>query len=929
MQATHDLFLSYRWADAPAVECLVAALDALGVRVWRDAREVEDLASIQTAVATGLANARALLAWYSSRYNESRACQWELTSAYVAAQVEGDPRLRILVVNPESGNTHVYLPELFDQLHLSGAGVPDDAAAVQALAERIKEALGRLPETPLGALRSLAPPQWIPAMGTGSTRFVGRLREMWQLHGALHGGRAAMLTGTGGKAGLALVQGAGGIGKSLMAEEYALRFGAAYSGGVFWLRGFGHPDGGQEIDAGQRINLRDAQLVDIAARLGIDTSKLNPAQVQGALTKHFAQQAQPFLWVVDDLPSDPGPEGLGGWQAPHPLGCTLFTTRTRRFAHILTIELPQLDEDDAVRLLTRRRLLSSAEDITARAICILLGHHALAVDVTAALVDRRGLIGVQDALKRPGSDALALAAQLDEALPNGHQRQIAATFLDSIQQLDEPARDLLRYASVLAVAPIPTQLLVDVLAGASRASSGKADPADARDQADLAISQLLSNSLVEDAGADAINVHTLVSRTVRFAESSPKAGDILRSRVVRALTSEMVNAGDIRRHAHLGAWVTHARYVTESLPDLDTADLLGWVARFDLERGNYVLAMQGYKRELALRKRVQGKQHPDTLTVMSCLATSLSFQGDLSGAKRLHEAVLRARKQTLGPEHPDTLTSMHNLARALYGLGDLPRAKRLQKTVVRVRKRVLGPEHTDTLMSMGNLASILSDQGDVIGARRLEEALLEVRERVQGPEHPETLMAMNNLALTLVRQGDLLSARWLQETAFEAIKRVQGEEHPYTLILMDNLGQTLSEQGELIRARQLQEASLEAQERLLGPEHPNTLTTMTNLARTLYRQVDLTGARRLVEAALEAQERVLGREHPNTLTSMADLAITLWHQGEVEAARQLQGETTAGFLHILGAAHVHTTDAQRILDLMQTTLPDKPRQAKA
>jgi len=530
MSATHDLFLSYRWSDKPAVEPLLAALQARGVRVWQDAREVEDLASIQQAVATGLSHSRALLAWYSGRYNDSRACQWELTSAYTAAQAEGDPRRRILVVNPEAGNVHVHLPELFDQLQLSGMGVPDDAAAVQTLADRIQAALGQVPTTALGALRSLTPPLWLLTMGTGSNRFVGRLREMWRLHGALQAGLSAMLTGTGGKPGLAMVLGAGGIGKSLMAEEYALRFGAAYPGGVFWLRAFGHPDGGQELDTIQRRTLRDAQVLEFSARLGIDTTKLEPPQVLGALARHFAAQAQPFLWVVDDLPPDPGAEGLGAWQAPHPLGCTLYTTRTRRFAHVSAIELPQLDADDARRLLTRRRALSAAGTTTADAICDLLGHHALAVDVTAALVDRRGLDPVLQALQQPARDALELAAQLDEALPNGHQRHIAATFLASIEQLDDTARELLRYAAVLAAAPMPAQLLVNALVATGQASPQQAiDPADARDQVDLATSQLLSNGLADDAGGEAITVHTLVSRTVRFAEPSPQTWSTLRA----------------------------------------------------------------------------------------------------------------------------------------------------------------------------------------------------------------------------------------------------------------------------------------------------------------------------------------------------------------------------------------------------------------
>ena len=38
------------------------------------------------------------------------------------------------------------------------------------------------------------------------------------------------------------MSGLGGVGKSLLAEEYALHFGAAYPGGVFWLRAYGNDD---------------------------------------------------------------------------------------------------------------------------------------------------------------------------------------------------------------------------------------------------------------------------------------------------------------------------------------------------------------------------------------------------------------------------------------------------------------------------------------------------------------------------------------------------------------------------------------------------------------------------------------------------------------------------------------------------------------
>ena len=824
--ASNDLFISYRRADKASVEPLSAALRERGVSVWQDAREVEDLASIQHAVADGLGNSRALLAWYSSRYNESRACQWELTAAYCAAQAEGDPRRRILVVNPEPGNGHVHLPELFDELHFSAQGVPDDPRAVDALADRIHAALrDTVPTTRLGEIRALTPPRRLPSMGTGSTRFVGRLREMWQLHGQLLAGQAAMLTGTGGKPGVSLVRGAGGIGKSLMAEEYALRFGAAWPGGVFWIRAYGHPDGGTPITPAQRANLRDAQVLDLAARLGIDISGLEAAQVHAALARRFEHEAKPFLWVVDDLPSDLGNESLNDWLAPHPLGRTLVTSRTRRFTSVPTLELPQLDPDEARGLLTRGRTLTTEGTAIADRICAALGRHALAVDVTAALVERRGLEGTLKALERTDRDVLDLAAQFEEALPTGHQRSIAATFLESIQQLDEPSRDLLRLAAVLSAAPIPRLLLVRGFAAVTGIEEDKA-----QDRADLAVDRLLSSSLADDAGQGAITVHTLVSRTMRFAKASADTLATWRALAVRALTDEMEQAHDIRRHTHLEPWVEHARELSESGDDLATVDLLSWVARYDLERAAYSLARSGYEREGEVRKRVQGGDHLATLMSMNNLALTLWRQGDLPGAKRLQEAVLEVSMRVLGEGDYVTLNSMNNLAGTLFHLDDLPSARQLQERALEVSKRVLGKEDPATLRSMDNLASTLLAQGELLGARLLQEEALAISKRVLGEEDPTTLTIASNLATTLQSQGDLPASRQLQKTVLEARKRVL-REHPDMFTSMSNLAMTLWRQGEPEEARRLQAHCVRGRTGVLGPAHPDTLHAVRTLAQ--------------------------------------------------------------------------------------------------
>ena len=87
-----DLFVSYRRKDAGPVLRLVDLLVASGLRVWLDQREIGDFDSITDEIKRGIAQSKALLAWYSADYTKSRPCQQELTAAFIAALRDGEPR---------------------------------------------------------------------------------------------------------------------------------------------------------------------------------------------------------------------------------------------------------------------------------------------------------------------------------------------------------------------------------------------------------------------------------------------------------------------------------------------------------------------------------------------------------------------------------------------------------------------------------------------------------------------------------------------------------------------------------------------------------------------------------------------------------------------------------------------------------------------
>jgi hypothetical protein len=265
---------------------------------------------------------------------------------------------------------------------------------------------------------------------------------------------------------------------------------------------------------------------------------------------------------------------------------------------------------------------------------------------------------------------------------------------------------------------------------------------------------------------------------------------------------------------------------------------------------------------VGVRTRLQGPEHPDTLTAMSKLATTLVNLEDLPGARELREKVVGACTRVLGPEHPDTLIAVSDLACSLqHCMGGLLGARELRERVVDASARVLGPEHPATLRAMGNLASSLYCMGDVPGARKLQDKVVGACTRVLGPEHPDTLVAMGDYAMFLERMGDVSGALALAENVLALSTRVLGPEHPDTLIAMNNLAITLEESGDLAAACELQEQVVDAFTRMRGPEHPETIAVSSNLSRMMWELGDTLKARALLERCVATAARAMGVEH--------------------------------------------------------------------
>jgi hypothetical protein len=316
-----DVFLSYGRSDASAVATIAEALGARGLRVFQDETGVPPFAPISATVMEGLRRSKLLLAFYSADYPLRTVCQQELTFAFLAGQREGDPRGRVLVVNPESSAEHVLPIELRDTRHMPA---PRDKDDLRTLATAVAERAAGFGSA-MGEIATAAAPPWLGVPPVAMAAHANRLRELWVLHSLLHADVGQLNAARARR--VAVVHGATSGERSSLIVTYAEWFAAAFPGGVVWLSAR-DPD---PVGALQRQLDGTGEAAGTAAR-------------EGAL-----------LWVIDDVPPDLAPEALRPFLGPHRVARTVISTSGARHLELgAVLQLEQPPEAVAVDEAERR-----------------------------------------------------------------------------------------------------------------------------------------------------------------------------------------------------------------------------------------------------------------------------------------------------------------------------------------------------------------------------------------------------------------------------------------------------------------------------------------------------------------------------------------------------------------------------------------------
>ena len=780
-----EVFVSYAHVDAEWVDPLIEALEVSGISVWFDRREIDDFTAITARLGEGLAESLVILACYSRTYPTRPACQWELTRALTLALWGDASNDRVLVVVPsdEDGGQHIQPLELRTARYVV-AGSPE---TTRTIATAVADQVGRLRTRGAGRLGQLPrhPPPWHPGRSAGSEGFVGRFAELWAIRSKLHAEESSLDPGRVGQRPVQ-IRGLGGEGKTLLAQEYALRFGGAYPGGVYSVRMLDEgPDAGKGSES--LDDLLKSELTRLGSSLGVDAGAMTTVgDARAAVAR--AMDGRRCLWLVDDVAENLTRQQLELWFAPVPQALTLLTTRSYGYGYLAAVDLGRLSAEEGLGVLAARLPPDGpAEQQAAAALVEDLGGHALALAVAASGVAAMGYETFRVHLTATDDLLEHVAEALSEELPTGHARSITVTLVGSLERLKPAGADFLALAAELASAPVSGALVDGVFA----VVEGIPEPVAQLRRASAvhqATSQALARLTAGSGAGMAWHVHPLVARVVRLRDSDPQRSARLGSAAVPVLT-RLLRMSWVAVDQEL--LLAHGRHLV--LTRLGRAEMAGMselagladqVARVTNLPDDVRAARACFERLLTISNgaRAEGRR-PDVLTAgtLEGLAYWTGELGYLTGDTRLMDEARRSYELLLADVDDDErkrLALSRDMARLEAEVGHrnedpLARLAALQRfeDLVGRFEEVHGRHDRSTLDVAGHAAHWLGESGDAAGALARYVDLHDRHAELFGTTDADTCKLSEHVAHWTAQSGDLPGA-------IRLYSELLGELHP-------------------------------------------------------------------------------------------------------------------------------------------------------
>ncbi len=613
-----------------------------------------------------------------------------------------------------------------------------------------------------------------------------------------------------------VVIGAGGIGKTQLAVEYAYKHRWDYDL-IWWL----------SADDVAGLTLGYAQL---GQQLGLKFSEDTSPDDIRHVVRHVLNQRSRWLIVFDGAIT---PQQVQGFLPPRPIaGHVIVTSRNTNWSDAGGIvPLGPLKRGESIALLRKRTRRNDTNE-SASKLAQALGDLPIALNQAAAVIDKShvSFAAYLHLFEQLWAELLQKGIRLDQQ-PDA----VAMTWELSIRQIESTApagMDLLNLCAFLAPQPIRRAFLTgcDALMPPQLRET-------VRDASLLraAVGTLRAYSMM-DGDEHAIAVHPMVAAAARRRLGRDAARRWIDAAVRCVAASFSFQSDDITTWSGTGELLPHALAAAEfgeghDVALLEVAELLDSAGRYLYRVGQLVQARDLLDRATRIHERVSGVSSPKVAAVANDLGRVLSRLGEHAAAQDCFRRALAIDQSIYGVDDPHTATILNNFGMALHACGDRAGAREQFEVALRVYESHYGPEHPKTASVLNNLGYVVHELGELEQARAYFARALEITQTSYGPGHPRVASILGNLGNILRALGEAEQARQHLERALHVDEHAFGANHPDVARDHGLLGLLYESTGQAEDAKRCFERALAIDESVYGPTHPMLVGRLNALAR--------------------------------------------------------------------------------------------------
>ncbi|MGK7925430.1 MAG: tetratricopeptide repeat protein [Spirulina sp.] len=659
-----------------------------------------------------------------------------------------------------------------------------------------------------------------------------------------------------------VIIGMGGVGKTELAIQYALKFTHKFSS-ICWI------DSREKDIASQVVQY---------TKVFFDFEKIIPdLDLKGQL--EFCWKNWPVernLIIFDDVKEYESVEDL--LPPDRDKFKVLMTSRSSQLGQARTtyIKIELLKEKDSLDLLRSivgRDFINENIDL-AKQICHLLGHLPLGLELIGrylkSKINKRkpSLLKLKQRLELEGLKAKpTLKASQDMTA----QRGLYSAFQLSWEELDRESRYVAFVIGLFALAPIERDLIFSCI-----------PHLDSYILEDIIDESLLDLHLLNYREDDTYQFHQLIREFISSKNTDIQLEEVENckkrvsnylaeqsKRIPESITKETIS--------ELGNLIPHLIEVTQQLitfvDDQNFFPLYQGLGRYYEGQSFYSRSEEIYLEAKEIAETRFGNANINTIKVGINLAAIYYEQGRYREAENLQRSLLACNDAS----NSDKLVRaeiLNGLGLTLTQQGEYKEAEDVYNLSIRLRTDLLGNKHLDVSDSFNNLGLLHNEKGDYQKAESLFLKSLEIRTNSLGENHVRVGNCLNNLASCYFYQERYEEARSIYLRVLEMYRILYGDEHRELATALNNLSVVYLEERNFSDAETILLEVRTLQEKILGNNHPDIAVTMSNLAAVYLELGKVSQAETTYKQALKIQREILEPDHINigiTLNNLAKL----------------------------------------------------------